>query len=502
MALTESAKPHAVTVQRVVIIVLLSLAGVRIAAILFADPLLAIANNYDMVRVQACIDAYPDRDASIPPATNSPEAPLARYRFDHRVRKPCFFTSETLFAWIAWPGMELQQHVFSEGHFSIRWVGAVKLLLFGFAALLINRALLRRGAIDLALGHALLVAVVFADPAVSLYLNTFYAEYAAAFFGYVLLGLLSIAFAGSDAPRSRALLSGIGLAAILLATSKIQHLLTPLFVLAVLLALRATGTRIRRDILVALAVGAVLGGALQVANLTADRNSSMSHANLVDTLFYAVLPNARDPLRITRELGLPDACAAQSGKSWFSPGMQDKKLCPQVFELTRADLARVLLMHPRLVARVVLAGVPRSRPWIPTHLGVVQYQRWGRLPDAYPSLDRTLMSLPDCVYLALMACLPLTAALLIARRRRPDQTAANCILAILATLPWLCLVVVVFGDGYADTAKQSHFGTMALLAGVCLQTAIGVRLFLGKKYKGQERGQVHFSIQPVRRGGR
>jgi hypothetical protein len=475
LSMIESEKSRATTPQRVAIVLLLALAGLRIVAIFAADPLLAIANNYDMIRVQACIDAYPVRNASIPPWANSFEAPLERYRFTPDVGAPCFFTSEALFAWVAWPGMELQQRFFSNGDFSIRWVGAVKLLLFGLAVLLINRALLQRGAIDLALGHAALVAVVLADPAVSLYLNTFYAEYAAVFFGYVLLGLLSIAIATSGSTLSRRLLLGIGLAAILLATSKVQHVLAPLFILAMLLVLRSMGAQIRVGILAALAVGALLGAALQGANLASAQNRTMAHANLINTVFFAVLPNADDPLRITRELGLPDACAAQSGKNWTSPGMQEKALCPQAFELTRVDLARVLLMHPRLIARVVLGGVSRSRPWIPSGLGVVEHHVMGHLPGAYPSLDRALMMLPDRLYLALTVCLPLMAAFLIARRRRREQTAANCILAILVTLPWLSLLVVVFGDGYFDTAKQSHFGTAALLAGVCLFALLVLR---------------------------
>ena len=49
---------------------LLALAVWRLAAILAAQPMLAVANNYDMIRVQACIDAYPVRAASISEAGN------------------------------------------------------------------------------------------------------------------------------------------------------------------------------------------------------------------------------------------------------------------------------------------------------------------------------------------------------------------------------------------------------------------------------------------------
>jgi len=474
----DTRKPSVSIIWRLAIVVLLALAGLRIATLQFGDPLLAVANNYDMIRVQACIEAYPVREASIPPWAGSYEAPLERYRFTAEVGAPCFLTSEVLFAWAAWPGMWFEQRFLSEGTFSIRWVGAVKLLLFGLIVLLVNRSLLRRGAIDFAAGHAVLVTVVLADPGVSLYLNSFYAEYAAVFFAYLLLALLLLALSDPAAVLSSRLLCGIGLAAALLATSKVQHLLTPLFVFSILLLMRLMGTRIRTNVLAALASGVLLGALIQGLHLASEQTRSMRHANLINTVFYAVLPNADDPLQVTRALGLPDACAAQSGKNWFTPGMQEQTLCPNAFELTRVDLVRVLVAEPALVARVILGGIIRSRPWIPPHLGLVEQQSVGRLPRWHSTLDRVLMALPDRAYLALMTCLPLMAAILILRRRRSDQMAANALLAILATLPLFSVAVVVFGDGYADTPKQSHLGTTTLLAGVCLLVMLALRLAL------------------------
>jgi hypothetical protein len=102
---------------------LLAIGVFRAGSLVTADPLLAVANNYDMVRIQACINAYPIRDAAIPPTANSYLAPLLRYRFIDGVDATCFVTSQDLFAFAAWPRMWLESQVSADGGFSIRWVG-------------------------------------------------------------------------------------------------------------------------------------------------------------------------------------------------------------------------------------------------------------------------------------------------------------------------------------------------------------------------------------------
>ena len=453
---------------------LLVLAALRLGALFASDPMLAVANNYDMIRVQGCIDAYPEREASIPPEANSYEQPLERYRFVHGVGAPCFLTSEATFAFLAWPAMWAEHSLRADRSFSVRWNGAIKLVLLATLVLAVHRGLRRRGADGLALGHAALVALVLADPGVGLYLNGFYAEFAAVFFFYALLASVLLALSEPTRPPPRVVLAGVVLAAVGLALAKVQHVLTPVFILGVVLMLGLLGRRIDRRVLAALAVGSLLGAAVQGAHLMSEQTRSMGRANVINAVFYALLPNADDARDFVRKLRLPEECAAYSGANWFTPGMAEGTLCPAALSLSRRDLVRVLATEPRLVARTVLAGVARSRPWVPAYLGVVEGDVLGRLPATHPSLDSALAALPASIYLALIAGLPLWAAGLILLRRAPTQQAANVVLAVLALYPWFSLVVVVLGDGYADTAKQSHLGTTALLSVVFVATVLTV----------------------------
>jgi hypothetical protein len=451
---------------------LLALAALRLVGLFAADPMLAVANNYDMIRVQACIDAYPDRDRAIPPEANSYDRPLERYRFLAGVGAPCFLTSEAAFALLAWPAMWAEQALRADRSFSVRWDGAIKLLLLAAVVIVVHRILVRRGASQLALGHAAVVALVLADPAIGLYLNGFYAEFSAVFFFYALLAGLVLGLSAAPHAPGRAVLVGIVLAAVGLALAKVQHVLTPLFVLGVVGLLHLLARRIDRRLLGALAAGAVLGAALQGAHLVSEQTRSMGRANKINTVFHALLPHAEDGPQLMRDLGLPAACAEHAGANWFTPGMAEGQLCPEALTLSRRALLRVVLTQPQLTARVVLDGVRRSRPWIPSYLGLVEGRALGRLPPTHPSLDRALSALPETAYLLLLGALPLWAAWLVWRRREAGQQAANVAIAILATYPWFSLAVVVLGDGYADTAKQSHLGTTAALAALVMAAAL------------------------------
>lgn len=444
----------------------LALALWRLGALFAAEPMLGVANNYDMIRVQACIDVYPLRDDSIHPASFSPDQPLERYRFTPNIGAPCFLTSEVLFAALAWPAMQAEAALSTDGGFSLRWIGGAKLLLLCALVAWVHRRLRARHAAGLALAHAALVALVVADPAVGLYLNTFYAEFSAVFFAYALLVLLWL---GMQPGRSGwGLHVGLLLAAIGLATSKVQHVLTPAFVLGVILLLCGLRVlRIERRLVLALMVGALLGAVIQAVHLRAGQTDSMARANIVNTIFYGLLPQTDDPARFVQDLGLPNECAELVGDSWFTPGMMQGELCPHAQELSRVDLVRALAHQPVVVPRLMFEMVMHQRPWVPQFLGLVAGRSMGRLGAPHFSLDTLLSALPGWAYFGLIAGLPLAAWASLRMRNTPEQHAANAVLAILSTYPWFGLAVVAFGDGGIDASKQSHLATTAVI-GACV----------------------------------
>jgi hypothetical protein len=311
---------------------------------------------------------------------------------------------------------------------------------------------------------------VLCDPANTLYFNTFYAESAALYAAWLLLAALMVASAPSPALRGGwTLLVGLGAAA--LAVSKVQHVLTPLLVLAVLLGGRWIGLRVARPVLIALALGALVGGGIQAAQMRAPHTATMGHANLINALFDAVLPSSEDPAGLVAKLGLPVECARYSGESWFTPGMAEGGHCREAFELKRTRFLAVLLREPGLLAKLWIGGVARMRPWVPKYLGLVEGEEGGALPTAQPSLGVVLDLLAPSWWLAsMLLLLPLGVAATRTLARRGEHAGATVMLT-LGALPGILLLIAVLGDGYGDTAKQSHLATAMLVAGwICIGT--------------------------------
>jgi hypothetical protein len=457
---------------------LLSLALLRGLLVLASDPLLAMANNYDEIRIQACIDAYPDRAVDIPPQANSPEAPFSRFRFTPGVGAPCFLSSEALFAWAAWPAMWLEQSIRSDRTFSVRWKGGLQFTLLILIAAWSTRKLIVLKRQDLAAGHAAVFAIVVCDPGNLLYFNTFYSEAAAILFGYALLvGVLVVLADKSSA--SRALILAVGLSAVFLATSKIQHLVLPLLILVAVAASAIAARRMPKRLLMTLMMGGLVGCGVQWSNRSASENEGIRWANLTDTLFTALLPNAADPAGLLARLELPSHCIEQSGESWYTPGMVQHERCPEVFKLDHRDLMLAVVSDPMVALRALRGGAAHVRPWIPLQLGVVEGGMQAGLPWWAPSWNATVNFPGQSVIFAILLGLPVLAVGMVCWRRRIDQWATNAILLSLGILPLCIFSLSVMGDGYIDLSKHAQLGTACLLAELVVLACLLIDRLIG-----------------------
>jgi len=470
-------------------VALLAFTLYRGAALLRADPLLALANNYDMVRVQACIKAYPLRSPEIPPWWGSGDAPLERYRFRNDVDAPCFRTTEVIFARLARPLFKAESRRSGDGSFSIRWLGLVKFTAFFAVAVGFSIAWWRRGQSRAALANAAIAALVLADPAVTLYLNGFYAEFSTVLFGYASVAGAALLIGSRQPPRPLALVL-LALAVAGLAGSKIQHAGLGL-VLALAITLPALcGAAIRKRILAALAVGAAAGLALQMGNLMRTESEVMRLANMTSTVLSSLLPLSDNPTRTARHLGLPNHCGEAAGVNWYLPPIRENAAnhpCPEVGRLSHLRLLALAAVEPRLFAAFIGRGIDHLRPWIPStyrgqpHLGVVAGRMQAPLPEGWWSWSRTLDHAPLWLIRLLVLAPPIVATILVALRRLRDPALAGT-LSALAWLPPAAIVAVVLGNGYEDAAKQMHLVFVAalsfwiLLALATLAGAVGPRV--------------------------
>ena len=224
-------------------------------------------------------------------------------------------------------------------------------------------------------------------------------------------------------------------------------------------------------LLVALAIGALAGAGAQALNMSAGSNQSIRSANLIDTFFTAMLPNASDPSGLLTELDLPEECMQQSGKSWYTPGMANRQRCPQVFELHHRDLLMAALLDPLMLVRAIRGAIPFADSWIPSNLGLVEGQTAGQLPSWAPSWNASIASRVSAL-MGLMVGLPLFAFVMVLQRRSNHQLAANVTILSLSVLPLLIFTTSVLGDGYVDLPKHFQLGMACLLAAIVIAACL------------------------------
>lgn len=440
----------------------------RVIPLLLHEPLIALANSYDEVRYTACFDLYPDRPGEADPTRNSPEAPYSHYAFAVNPAPMCYWSSELLFQGATAALYHLQHALYGTTSFSVRWIGALKLIALLLLWAAFTAAFLRRGEPWSALANGLLLPLVFADPADTIYLNTFYAEWTALLALYAVLGLILLHDGRAYSRRGFVLLA---LAALALALSKIQHLLLPLVCAVVVLLVDKLRARAWSWQGIALLTGALLGLGIQAVQLRRDSPAiaAINHYNRADVTFTALLPHARDPAATAQALGLAPECLRYIGENAWQIGPWPDSECPQLANVTRARELAVLAREPDLFVRLWWHGLASLEPWLAPGLGMVEGGDFTPLPQEFGSLSRVLSALPAWRLPPLSGPFVACAWLLWWRGQRAPRVLMFSALAAAVMLA--TLTITVLGDGLADVPKQGHLiPNTALAWWICLLT--------------------------------
>lgn len=450
----------------ILVVLAFALGLLRAIPLLTHSPLLAIANSFDQARYTGCFELFPDRHAAIRPDENSPNAPFEYYRFQTNPVRLCYGSSELAAQAVAVGIYAIEESTGVQRH-SVRWLGALRLLALSLLVAAFCRAWWKRGLWPAALANAVVFAVVLTDPADTMYFNTFYAEATALLAAYALFNLILLY---THEPRSRGGIALLALAALALATSKIQHLVLPLCLAAGVLAFGRWHAGRWPWQGWALLGGALVGSVFQFAQLGRDdlMMQSIRSYNRAHIVFTGLLPASSDPLAMTRRLGLPDGCAAYSGKmAWQLPGLAED-VCPGIEKLGRVRFLQEFLHEPAALVRFVRNGLVVLNPWLPRNLGHVEGEILGKLPARFWSWNGVLDRHAALRY-AVFA-LPLLAAVFALRRR--DRFA---LLSLLVAIQMPATFgVTIFGDGLADVAKQGHLIFNSALSFACVTLVLGL----------------------------
>lgn len=442
---------------------LLAIAVMRIGAVALHDPVAGYANQYDMVRSSACLGVWPDVPVD-ERALASLEAPIENWTRGERIAASCYPSTDVALGAVAF-GLGDLLGFDDGGRFDLRVLGGFKALLLGVLLIVVqHRYRTHPGA---ALVHGALAAMVLADPANTLYLNTLYTESGA------LAGAWLAVAAIAGVALDRARVGGWGalflLGLVLLAGSRVQHLLLPIGLVLLWWLLPIARDRSGRLVGTAAVPIALLGIALAWHNQ--GRFDAIEQANRWNSFFGAIAPASADPARLLARLDLPIAsCEPLVHSTWYLRRGRDAMVeCPAAFALGHLAIAGALLREPATLVTVFARGAARATTFRLPYLGELAGADRGRLGPGplglTASVGDPLERAPFPAVVVLIAApllLGVGAGVRLIRgaftgaERRAGAVAVDAALAALAGMTATTWASSVLGDGFSELARHLH----------------------------------------------
>jgi hypothetical protein len=460
--------------------VLVWLAALRCFYVVLHEPMFGYGNQFDMGRTAACVDLWPDRlDGARDEAYW--DGPITRHRVTAVRSQACYPSAEVALAWVAINVDRIRSMVDrSEFTVDLRTHGLLKALLLLAMAWILHRGFLARPMV--AVVHGAILMLVLADPVHTLFFNTLYAEFISVAGVYGCVGALAVRAATGIWTREAMVIFFLGVT--LLAFSRMQHVLLPavftVFFLLSVLRTRATGDATRRvsQGLVALTLVAVTGG-IAVHLDAAGRIPVLREVNRHDAIFWALLPAAESPERITQRLGLEPICAKLAYASFYRQHGRDiNTLCPQAKAVSLLRIAYVAATEPQLLRTMWLRGVLQSSAWRLAYVGEVADAKFERMPQGPMAMGVSVSILATRASFHLLLIfwgVPIAAgviafaALLRApadHREAPQRTRSEVTRITLICFAGVSISVwasALLGDGYSEMARHLHLGIMVSL---------------------------------------
>lgn len=451
------------------VLALLAACAWRVLGFALHEPLWAYGNNYDQVRYTACSYVFPHRPG-VDPGVHSPEAPLERFSRQPAVEGPCVHTTEAIFIAAFARMLAWEEGTGRDGIAPVRVVGVVRAALLVALAVATTWALWRRRRVAAATGLAAAAAIVWPDPALTLWINTFYAESASiiALLACVALLLVAWTYAGLPRRRSAAAIGAVAMAAaaLALAMGKVQFAPLPLaLALGYALASLARPAAVRAAALrriAPFALASLVGLAVQWQLVARTDDPSIALWRRVGTFNFAfngVLGSSRDPVITAVRIGLPANCGAYAGRTIFDFERREQweAACPAVFELHRGRvLAQLALGEPATIARLAWRAITGLDPWVQRELGHVANERYGDVTRERESFGLVLERSRALALGVVLAPLAYVAGAVAWRRLRERRFALAWLGAWLSNaVIWQQLLLTAAGDGVHDMSRQA-----------------------------------------------
>lgn len=442
---------------------LLMLLGIlRVFQVATHTPMVGYANQFDMIRMHHCFGIWPDRQDINVFAAHF-KAPIDSYKMGGpKDPEGCYQSSEKLFVRLGVLAGKLKNYWLDRPaqQFELQTVGLVRASILCLTACWLVWLYRKRPPAMLA--HAAIFALVIADPYNTLWLNTLYTEFAALYFVYLSAVLAHYLLTAEKPGLAVRLVFLVSL--FMLGLTKMQHLLLPgLLGGMVLLAWYRKHNREKLFPLCIVVVCLAVLLAQQQAN-RANNMQPVKAANAADTFLGAVLPAMQDPGHGVRLLGLPDKCARYVGYTWYEQhGIDLAKECPEIFDVPRWRLLRVIAHDPKLVLNMLGSALPEMQEWNLGYLGQIEDAHYAKLDmgffSRFFSFATPVQALPVKLFISLYVLAGIAwlyAAIKFLRFLFQRCEQVPWLVLISASAVWMVILASIFGDGYHELAKHAH----------------------------------------------
>ena len=440
----------------------------RVFSLVIYNPVLGYANNYDMIRLQACHQIWP-ADNIIDITTGTPSAPIRRYTLDKHVDTSCFPSSELLFTSIGIELGKLKNNATGEVLISIKTIGLVKALFLAFTSIYASIYFYRRNLYNLMLANGLAMLVVLSDPGITLYMNTFYTEFSAVYFLYLaLIGVAVLIIEQWRLACSIPLLIGL----LGLGFSKPQHIPLALCI-GILIALYAVIQRQWKTV-PALLLCALMPLFLQASGYFEPRNESMIRVNKIN-LVASMLGVTNNPERILIDLDLPDNCKKLAGRNGYDPEIQKNNICPELKKISVSNIIFSLAKNPLLLGKLTQLALEQQKNWVFDMYGQVEHGRTESASHYQQTINDAIRLLPNNFFPWFASLSLLIPILLLATDWFKYRKASrfSLFLSLLVVSQCVVLGAAIIESGLMGLGKNLHlYLPLALIEWIIFATAI------------------------------
>lgn len=341
---------------------ILILALLKLMTVVFLSPLMGYANNWDFIRQSSCVGVW-QFHPEIPKTSKYVDAPVNPLIFDgEKLPFFCLKSIDNVFPYLA----TLFHRVGDPIDFRAISFFKVSALLAGLFLILVY-------ALNYAQKIAITIAffLVFGDMFTLLYINTLYLEFSVIAALFLLIPMTAILLSSREPPRLPVLILFL-LSILWLGLTKQQY--SPLAPVTALTAAFVFWYHWRGYSYAAIFFMVALAIPLLFAQMNKDIGimNAINFANKTNTYLGAVLPEAQDKEAALVRLGLPNHCLAGVGKTWYTPGMQENHLCPEVKDSSRIRLLGLFFEQPVTLYEPLYMASQQLHPFYPEYLGYLE----------------------------------------------------------------------------------------------------------------------------------